>query len=208
MVALISQINNLKSTSFSKTVVKKKKQFLSFQKKSDAEIFKELCFCLMTANFNAKRALEIQEKINDGFLTFSEEKLSLLLKQYGHRFPNTRAKFIFQSQKYKNTIKKELFSIKDRLEKREWLVKNIKGLGLKEASHFLRNIGFLDYAVIDFHIVDILVDNKIITKPKNLNKENYLEIEKKLEKLAIKTQLSLGELDLYLWYLETGTVYK
>lgn len=208
MVALISQINNLKSTSFSKTIFEKKKQFLSFQKRPDAEIFKELCFCLMTANFNAKRALEIQEKINDGFLTFSEEKLSLLLKQYGHRFPNTRAHFIFLAQNHKNTIKKELFSIEDRLEKREWLVKNIKGLGLKEASHFLRNIGFLDYAIIDFHIVDILVDNKIITKPKNLNKENYLEIEKKLEKLAIKTQLSLGELDLYLWYLETGTVYK
>ena len=102
----------------------------------------------------------------------------------------------------------KIFSIKDRYEKREWLVKNIKGLGFKESSHFLRNIGFFDYAIIDFHIVDILVDNKIIQKPKNLNKENYLTIEKKLEKLANKTNLSLGELDLYLWYMETGTVYK
>ena len=90
---------------------------------------------------------------------------------------------------------------------REWLVKNVKGLGMKEASHFLRNIGFKDLAIIDFHIVDILVENKIINKPKNLNKE-YIKIEEKLRGIAKKVKLSLAELDLYLWYMETGKVLK
>jgi len=208
MNLLISKINKLKTSSLSIEIDKKKKQFLSFQKKNNHEIFKELCFCLMTANFNAKRAVEIQEKCGDAFLTGTEQELSKRLKVNGHRFPNTRAHFIFLAQKYKDTIKLELFSIKDKDEKREWLVKNIKGLGFKEASHFLRNIGFFDYAIIDFHIVDILKDNNIIKKPKNLNKANYLLIENKLESLAKKTSLTLGELDLYLWYMETGTIYK
>jgi N-glycosylase/DNA lyase len=208
MNPLIFKINNLKKTSLGKDIEKKKKKFLSFQKESNHAIFKELCFCLMTANFNAKRAIEIQEKCGDVFLTGTEKELSRILKQHGHRFPNIRAHFIFVAQEHKEDIKEKIFSIKDRYEKREWLVKNIKGLGFKESSHFLRNIGFFDYAIIDFHIVDILVDNKIIQKPKNLNKENYLTIEKKLEKLAKKTNLSLGELDLYLWYMETGTIYK
>lgn len=208
MNPLIFKINNLKKTSLSKDIEKKKSQFLSFQKKSNHDIFKELCFCLMTANFNAKRAVEIQKKCGGVFLTGTEEELSKILKVNGHRFPNTRAHFIHLAQVNKDTIKKEIFSIKNKEEKREWLVKNIKGLGFKEASHFLRNIGFFDYAIIDFHIVDILVENKIIEKPKTLNKANYLLIESKLQSLAKKTNLTLGELDLYLWYMETGTIYK
>lgn len=208
MKKLVSQINALKKTAIEKTISKKIKQFKSFSKKSSQDIFQELCFCLMTANFNAKRAVEIQEKCGCLFLTGTEAQLAKLLKANGHRFPNTRAHFIFLAQEHKDDIKEKLFSIKDRYEKREWLVKNIKGLGYKESSHFLRNIGFLDYAIIDFHIVDILVDNKIVKKPKNLNKDAYLKIEKKLEGLAKETKLTLGELDFYLWYMETGTIYK
>lgn len=208
MAPIISQINALKKTSVEKTISKKIKQFRGFSKKSSHDIFKELCFCLMTANFNAKRAVEIQEKCGCLFLTGTEAELARLLKVNGHRFPNKRAHFIFLAQVHKDDIKEKLFSIKDRYEKREWLVKNIKGLGFKESSHFLRNIGFFDYAIIDFHIVDILVDNKVVKRPKNLNKDSYLKIEKKLEGLAKETKLTLGELDLYLWYMETGTIYK
>jgi N-glycosylase/DNA lyase len=81
-------------------------------------------------------------------------------------------------------------------------------LGYKEASHFLRNIGFMDVAIIDRHILNILVEYGLIKRPKTLSKKNYLEIEKKLEKLAKKTRMSLGELDFYLWYMKTGKVLK
>ena len=93
-------------------------------------------------------------------------------------------------------------------ELREWLITNIKGLGWKESSHFLRNIGYKDSAIIDFHILDILEKNKIIKKPKTLNKTNYLNIENKLRKLSKKLNLNLAQLDFYLWYLETGKILK
>ena len=79
---------------------------------------------------------------------------------------------------------------------------------MKESSHFLRNIGFFDVAIIDFHIVDLLVKIGLIQKPKSLTKAKYLEIEAILKELSEKVSLTLGELDLFLWYLETGKVLK
>jgi N-glycosylase/DNA lyase len=41
-----------------------------------------------------------------------------------------------------------------------------------------------------------------------MTKKRYLEIEAVLKKIAEKLDMSLAELDLYLWYLETGKVLK
>lgn len=82
---------------------------------------------------------------------------------------------------------------------------------MKEASHFLRNIGYKNLAIIDFHIIDLLVKENLIKfdrKKKSLTKNKYLEFEKILKNLAEKCQVNLAELDLYLWYLETGKVLK
>jgi N-glycosylase/DNA lyase len=166
-----------------------------------------MCFCLLTANFNAEKSIKIQNEIGECFITDSKEQLSKKLQEYGHRFPNTRAEYIHQSQKCKDELT-EIVKFHDKKALRDWIVKNVKGLGYKEASHFLRNIGFEDYAIIDFHIVDILSDYNIITRPKTITKKKYLEIEDKLRMLAKKTNLSLAELDLYLWYMETGKILK
>ena len=80
--------------------------------------------------------------------------------------------------------------------------------GYKEASHFLRNIGYRDFAIIDFHIIDLLVKFNIIEKPKTLTKKKYLEIEAILKKLGDKLHLDMGKLDLYLWYMETSEILK
>lgn len=207
MEQVIELINNLRNSSVIKTINQRMKEFESFKNKSNNEIFKELCFCLLTANFNAFGGIKIQKEINDGFLTLEESELSKRLSGFGHRFPNARAGFIIKARKHKN-IKQILNSFSDETLMREWLVKNIKGLGMKEASHFLRNIGYRNVAIIDFHILDILVKNNLIEKPKTITPKKYLEIESVLKDLANKLNMSLGELDLYLWYLETGKVLK
>ena len=91
---------------------------------------------------------------------------------------------------------------------REWVVKNVKGIGYKEASHFLRNIGYKNLAIIDFHIVDLLVKYDLIEKPKSMTKKKYLEIENVLKQLGRELHLDMAKLDLYLWYKETGKVLK
>ena len=85
----------------------------------------------------------------------------------------------------------------------------MKGLGYKEASHFLRNIGRDDVAIIDRHVLRYLHKNNYIDKiPGNLSRKTYLEIEKILEDIADENDLNLAELDLYIWYYETGKILK
>ncbi|MEK6823894.1 MAG: N-glycosylase/DNA lyase [Nanoarchaeota archaeon] len=218
MNQLINKIENLKKSEIKKIIDFRMNEFSKLGKSSSNEIFKELCFCLLTANFSAQGGIKIQNAVNDGFLTLSEEDLAKKLSALGHRFPNTRAKYIFEAREYKNNIKEILRNFKNESEARNWIVKNIKGLGMKESSHFLRNIGYKNLAIIDFHIIDLLARNNLIDpegipsgkkpKSKSLAPKKYIEIENLLRKIAEKTNLSLGELDLYLWYAETGKVLK
>ena len=207
MKELINKIENLKQSEIANIIEKRIEDFKNIDKKSNDELFKEICFCLLTANFNAEKSIKIQSEIGNCFLTDSKEDLTKKLKNYGHRFPKARAEYISESLKCKDKLK-DIVKFPDKKALRDWIVNNIKGLGYKEASHFLRNVGFDDFAIIDFHIIDILSEYYIIEKPKSLTKKRYLEIENILKKLAKKTDLTLAELDLYLWYLETGKILK
>ena len=204
---LVNQIQSLKRSEIRENVNNRINDFRSIDKDSSEELFKEMCFCILTANYNAEKSIMIQNEIGDDFYKLSESDLANKLSDLGHRFPNARAKYISESVKFKDILKNVINS-SDGEKLREWFIKNIKGLGYKETSHFLRNIGFEDYAIIDFHIIDILVRSKLIEKPKTISKKNYIEIENVLKKIAKKLDMSLSELDLYLWYIETGKILK
>ena len=207
MDELIKQIESLKDGEIGNLIQKRIDEFKELDKKSNDELFKELCFCILTANFNAEKSIKIQNEIGECFLDNSEDELAKKLKNLGHRYPNARAKYISDSRRCKKSLK-EVIQFNDKKKVREWIVNNVKGLGYKEASHFLRNIGFDDFAIIDFHIVDILVKHDLIKRPKTLTKTKYLEMENLLRTIGKKTDLTLAELDLYLWYLETGKILK
>lgn len=202
MESLLRKINKLKRSRIKKLVDSKIRQFESVKGKG---ILKELCFCITTANCSAEKCIQIQKELGDDILKLNSSQLSKRLKQLGYRFHN-RAPYMAEACKNKELIKN--INSKEEYKLRDWLAKSIKGLGYKEASHFLRNIGYKDFAIIDFHIIDLLVKNRFIKKPKTMTKKTYLEIEKILDKIAKKAGLSLAELDLYLWYMETGKVLK
>lgn len=205
---LLETIEELKKSEVKNLVNKRIREFKENKKKSNIEIFKELCFCILTANFNAERSIKIQEEIGNGFLTLSKSILAEKLRKLGHRYPETRAKYIVEARRHVDTLKDIINSFNDEQELREWLVKNIKGIGYKEASHFLRNIGYTNLAILDFHIINVLAKHGLIKKPKTLTKRKYLEIEGILKVISKRLKLNLAELDLYLWYLETGKILK
>jgi len=205
---LLESVERLKRTEVKGLVDLRMKEFKEVGKKPSAEIFKELCFCILCANFTAERSMKIQAAIGDGFLDLPEPRLAKGLKALGHRFPNTRARYIVEARQYKDSLRSIMASFSDAEALREWLIENVKGIGRKEASHFLRNIGYTDFAILDFHIINLLARHGLIEKPKTLTARRYLGIENLLRKVARKAQLRLGELDLYLWYMETGKVLK
>jgi N-glycosylase/DNA lyase len=207
MPNLKSQIENLKNSSIKEVIDKRMKEFEAFGNKKQDEVFSELCFCLLTANFQAEKCIQIQSEMSRDFEVIPKEELAKKLKQIGHRFWPQRAERIVEARDCKTELCSLVFK-KSGKEMRDWLVKTVKGLGMKESSHFLRNVGYKDLAIIDFHIVDLLEREKLIERPKTITPKKYLEIEEILAKLGKEVNLNLAELDLYLWYLETGKILK
>lgn len=206
---IVKLVKKLKNSSVASLVDNKIREFEEVYKKSSNEWFKELCFCILTANFNAEKSLKIFSEVGDGFLTLSKTKLVKKLKSLGHRFYQKRAEFIVEAREHRKNLKNIIKSFENERKAREWLVKNIKGIGFKEASHFLRNVGYKNVSLLDRHILRILFENNLINNiPKSLTKRKYLEIEKNLERIANATNLNLAELDLYLWYSKTEKILK
>jgi N-glycosylase/DNA lyase len=207
MNELLTSIQKLKHSDIQTKIQQRIQEFKNVNTHSVEELFQELCFCILTANFNAERTILIHQRLRECFCTTPEEALSKKLRQQGYRFPNIRAVYIIDSVSKKDVLP-TIIQTFQRDERRTWLVQNIKGLGYKEASHFLRNIGFDDYAIIDSHILELLERYNFIKQPKTLTKKKYIEIEKLLQTISQQTHLTLAELDLYLWYMETGKILK
>ncbi|MFW6220458.1 MAG: N-glycosylase/DNA lyase [Nanoarchaeota archaeon] len=210
---LITKIKNLKKTQIKLRVDKKLKEFSSFKNKNSNEWFSELCFCILTANSKAKTAINIQNDLKAiGFCNFSENKIKKCIIKNKHRFHNNKTNYIICAREFINIkqIINEIIKKDDEIVLRDFIVKNIKGLGYKEASHFLRNVGFFNFAILDRHIINLMIENKIIKeKPNNLsNKKTYVELEKQILNIANKLKMSAAELDLYMWYLKTNEVLK
>ncbi len=208
MSVLYDELRRLRESNVRELVESRLKEFKKVGSSSNERWFSELCYCILTANSKAKSAMKIQESLGErGFLDLDFEDLKKEIIRNNHRFPNTKATYIIDARQYSN-IKEILDPISDSKAKREWLVSNIKGIGYKEASHFLRNVGFFDLAILDRHVLSLLQYYHFIKVPKSLNKKNYLMIESIMESIAHKVGMEIGELDLYMWYMKTGEVLK
>ena len=178
------------------------------EKGTDEDWFSELCFCLMTANWTARGGIAIQKTLGDGCLTLPQANVEQVLVDHGHRFARPRADYICRARKLPK-LRAVIEAQGDDRRAREWLVENVLGLGYKEASHFLRNTGHYDVAILDRHILAIMHEYALIREiPKTITPKRYLEMEKVLEKLSTKLKIPLGILDFYIWYMRTEEVLK
>jgi N-glycosylase/DNA lyase len=203
MNPLITEINKLKNSEIRNLVNQRLIEF-----KSQDEWFSELCFCILTANSKASTALNIQAELcEEGFLNASPEKVKQCIVSNKHRFHNNKTKYIVEARECAGI--KKILSGMNSFQARDWLVKNIKGLGMKEASHFLRNVGYTDLAILDRHILRLLAENNYIREvPSTLTRKKYLEYEKIMQLIGKQTRLNQAELDLIMWYSKTGKILK
>ena len=182
---------------------------------SDAEIWEEMVFCFFTGGCSARMGLRSIEAVRPHLAEGSWETLRDALSGV-HRYPNARSRYVVESREFLQKtvdfrIKAKLESFGCGLERRDWLVKEkgIKGLGYKEASHFLRNIGYKGYAILDKHVLRCLAELKIIADPKPPNtRSKYLSVENRLKSLTDATGIDFDEMDLVLWSMKTGEILK
>jgi N-glycosylase/DNA lyase len=187
-------------------------EFLEVKERDSYAWFTELVYCLLTAYSSAERGQLCVDALCDcgALLNGSLGEVSETLRCQGHRFAERRAEYIVEARRIAPKLKKIVQGFRTIKSAREWLVKNVKGLGWKEASHFLRNVGYLDIAILDRHIMSNMRDYGLIPNEatKGLTKRRYLEYERLLEEVARRVGISPGEMDLYLWYRKTGKVLK
>ncbi len=181
----------------------------------DGRIFEELAFCICTAGASAKMGMRSVEALREVLLEGELEDLRE--RMHGvHRFPNWRPAYIVHTREYLRRehglgMRKLVQSFGDPFERRDFFAKNkdIKGIGYKEASHFLRNIGFPGYAILDKHILNTLHEMGVIESPKPPGtRDRYISTEERLRRFSDDIDIPMDELDLLLWSEKTGEILK
>ncbi|MAG91691.1 hypothetical protein CMO83_03380 [Candidatus Woesearchaeota archaeon] len=181
----------------------------------DPRIFEELAFCIFTANTSAEMGMKAVDAVRNVLISGTPTDMTRRLEGI-YRFNNLRPAHIVHTRTYlKNKfnfkLKDKIKSFKDKNELRDFfaLNKDIKGLGMKEASHFLRNIGFKGYAILDKHIINSLHEFGILeTNERPKNRDEYLKIEQKFIDFAKENSIDVDELDLLLWSRKNGRILK
>ncbi|MGB9181791.1 MAG: hypothetical protein WCB68_21350 [Pyrinomonadaceae bacterium] len=182
---------------------------------SDALLWEELVYCIFTAGASARMGLRSVEAVRPLLIEGTHEEMARAL-QGKHRYPSARPAYIVVTRDYLQAdcgmrLRRRLESFGDPLERRDWLAKEkrIKGLGYKESSHFLRNIGLSGYAILDKHILRCLAELRIIESPQPpTTRARYLATEQRLREFARDLRIDFDELDLVLWSMKTGEVLK
>ncbi|MDR0552364.1 MAG: N-glycosylase/DNA lyase [Spirochaetaceae bacterium] len=187
---------------------------------TDAELWREFCFCTCTPQNDAKKADAAVARLDrDGLLAGgSPEKIALGLRAGGVRFHNNKAAYIVRNRAmfFPDTKRHIQAAISggeiggETIEARNALAKTVNGWGLKEASHFLRNIGFGGgLCILDRHILRSLCSYGVLAEiPASLTLSRYTEIENSMLAFAKKTQIPPDALDLTFWFQAKGEIFK
>ena len=186
-----------------------KENLKKFKSVSEDKWIDELIFCTLTPQSNAQKCWQAVREIKK-ISEKSEESIKNILRTKT-RFHNNKTNYILHNLNNWNGIKNKINKEKlNPIELRNWLSENIKGYGLKEASHFLRNIGLSNnkITILDRHILKNLKELKIIDEDKIKNKRDYLEKEKRFINFSKEVKIPIDELDLLFWSNENGEIFK
>ena len=190
-------------------------QFRDIWANMDEEfLFGELVFCLMTPQSKAKSASLALQILKSTNLLFKGSASEIADKINLVRFKNNKARYIVKCRTQfcidgKINIRNFLTQ-KTAYDMREYLVKNVTGIGYKEASHFLRNIGLSEnLAILDRHIIkNMRLFNVLDERFDSVTPKNYKEIEKIFLRFSKELRIPPNHLDFVLWYKEAGEVFK
>lgn len=197
-------------------------EFHQLRDASERRWFKELVFVILTSQSSAEDSWNTAEELDaeDMLLGGEESEIEEILAGYGIQYEKNKASYIVENRDELSqpTLADPSGALKLRsrvdqadLEKtREQLVDQVKGISWKGASHFLRNIGYGNsFAIVSSRITSKLSELGVLETPEQPSrKEDYMEVEEKMQKLAAELEIEVKALDLVLWSMETGEVFK
>jgi len=199
---------------------------------SEDELWGELCLCILSSNVPYELALSAFEHLHSNQFLKPERIIECLdpaqniaielsrqiyspkrkdgsFRKY--RFPNIRATNIVKAAE---TLYKEgpglsciLRNCTSEHEARDLLVRKIHGIGLKEASHFLRDIGYSNsLAIIDSHVIAFLTEVGAIpvNEANAVTPSLYVRLEGILQNLCADLGVNLSIFDMAIWQYMRG----
>lgn len=198
------------------------REFRDLEEADERRIFQELVFVILTSQTEAEKAWKAAEKLKEKNLLIKDSRgeIQRILEEVEVQYSENKAKYIVENcnilmqptlddPEKGLKFKRQIWG-KNPEKSREWIVDNIKGVSWKGSSHFLRNVGRgKSFAIISGHIVRKMHQLGLIEDlglPRG--RKEYLKYEKKLGEFANDIGISLEELDLVLWSMETGEVFK
>jgi len=180
----------------------------------DDELFMNMVFCMCTPQTKAHAGWDAANELKKtgALVNGSQSEIEGILKKSGVRFHKNKTKYIIENRQtfYPKTksILEPYLDKNDVVAARNSLKNRVKGWGYKEASHFLRNIGFgQNIAILDRHIMRTLKSNNMINEEVDLNKE-YMSVEEKMRLFSMKLGIPLDALDLVIWYDVNGEIFR
>jgi N-glycosylase/DNA lyase len=183
-----------------------------FREVGRSEYFYEMVYCLLTPQTSAENAgTAVEELRRASFHLLPVNPEPILRNRSSYiRFHRTKANHLVRLKNDFPLVLKALDEHPDPVALREWLVKNVKGLGYKEATHFLRNVGLNGgLSILDRHILRNLKRyGAIRSVPASLSRKKYLALERSFIRFSDRVGISLDELDLLFWSMETGVIRK
>lgn len=211
----------------SEKIIKSGSDFAGWKSLSEDELFSRLVACILGSRVRFEiadayvRRLKNENLLNPNRIAkkpkISEKRIRNILMnateltypvkgRIGYPFPNTRSRFIVATSVniYENSatsLREILEDSYDPYSTRNKLVRMCTGVGLKQASLFLRNIHYTEnLAILDSHVLDFMaVSGMIEEEHSRMGVNQYLSLEQKLIKYSKSIHIPLPYLDLSIW---------
>ncbi|ONN64993.1 hypothetical protein [Herbaspirillum sp. VT-16-41] len=190
---------------------------------SEERLWWELSVCVLSSQVSFQVAIAAADAISESALLHDKDvpligladKLENVLshvvrvrgKHKTYRFPNARAKQLAETRRVviaatDGSLGDLLARFADAHSAREWLVEHACGLGPKQASMFLRNVGVsYDLAILDRHVLNYMAEIGIAKNTRGVISmlNRYLVFEAALSDHAKTLGHSVGILDWAIW---------
>lgn len=193
-------------------------------RKSELDLLKELSCCLLSSQVRYETAVAATSVLaKEGFLSLPyykenyrwyEARIRMHLakpmqvegRKLHYRFPNVRANQL--AMLMKNLMKNDsgvsdiLYSNDSSILARQAIVDIAPGVGLKQASMFLRNVGYsYDIAILDKHVIDFMTLSEMVAAGdiRKLGSQYYGVAEQKLIGFSEELGYPVGCVDWAIW---------
>lgn len=174
--------------------------------------FYEMCFCLMTPQSSAVHASMVQTELESiDFLSNGQDVVEILRMPDRYiRFHHTKHARLHRARSDWSRIESVIAATDvPARDRRNALREMVDGFGMKESSHFLRNIGLRGLAIIDRHLLTNMVACGIFDDvPSVSTAKRYLDVEQRFGAYCEAISIDMDEVDLLFWCAQTGHILK